>query len=274
MKSYRLDNGVFVPSVALGTWQMDENEAYHATLAALRCGYRHIDTAYAYHNEEAVGRAIKDSGIPRDEIFVTTKLPAEIKTYEGAMEYFSMSLRLLGLDYLDLYLIHAPWPWNEQGKDCMDGNVDVFSAFIKLYQEKKVRSIGVSNFHPDEIETLIEKTGVVPMVNQIRFFVGNIQKEVYDYCLRKNILVEAYSPLATGKLLEDENLLKMARRYSTSAAKILLQYCLEKHTLPIVKSVHEDRIRDNLDLPFYLSCQDVGYLDSIANSSLRKPYRY
>lgn len=273
MRDYLISNGVYIPSIGFGTWQMKPEDAYQATIEAIHAGYRHIDTAYVYKNEEAVGKAIKDSDVKREELFVTTKLPAEIKSYEGAMEYFKASMSHLGLDYLDLYLIHAPWPWTEVGKDCMDGNVDAFKAFIDLYKAKKVRTIGVSNFHPEELEILEKKTGVRPMVNQIRFFVGNTQKATYEYCLRKNILVQAYSPLATGKLLENPTLLSMAKKYSTSVSKICLQYCLEKKTLPIVKSIHKERIIDNLSLPFYLNQEDIDNLDSIVFSDLAKPYR-
>lgn len=274
MKRYRLYNGVMVPSLAFGTWQLEPETAYEATLCALKCGYRHIDTAYAYQNEKAIGDAIRDSGVQREDIFLTSKLPSDIKSYEGAWSYFKASRDALGVSYLDLYLIHAPWPWSDVGKDCMDGNVKAFEAFIDLYRNQEIISIGVSNFNRQELLQLEERTSFRPMVDQIRFFVGNIQKETYEYCQKNSILVEAYSPLATGKLLLDERIGKMAEKYQTEPSKILLQYCLEKKTLPIVKSSHRERIEKNLDLPFYLMDEDVKYLDSLVNVELRKPYRY
>ena len=271
---YVLYNGVKIPKVGFGTWQTPDGDVcYDATLAALKAGYRHIDTALVYGNEESVGRAIKDSGIPREELFITTKCPAEIKTYDGAMKSFETSMNNLGLDYLDLYLIHAPWPWTNVGLDCTKGNIDVWRAFIKLYNAKKIRSIGVSNFHPENIEPLIKETGVKPMVNQIRFFLGNTQPKVYDYCQKENILVQAYSPLATGKMLDNDVLVHIAKKYNVSPAKICLRYCIDKNTNPLPKSVHEERIIDNLKLDFVISKEDMKVLDSIHDSTLDRPLR-
>lgn len=271
---YELYNGVKIPKVGFGTWQTPDGDVcYDATLAALKAGYRHIDTALVYGNEESVGRAIKDSGIPREELFITTKCPAEIKTYDGAMKSFETSMNNLGLDYLDLYLIHAPWPWTNVGLDCTKGNIDVWRAFIKLYNEGKIRSIGVSNFHPENIEPLIKETGVKPMVNQIRFFLGNTQPKVYDYCVKNDILVQAYSPLATGKMLDNDVLVHIAKKYNVSPAKICLRYCIDKNTNPLPKSVHEERIIDNLKLDFVISKEDMKVLDSIHDSTLDRPLR-
>lgn len=271
---YVLYNGVKIPKVGFGTWQTPDGDVcYEATLAALKAGYRHIDTALVYGNEESVGRAIKDSGIPREELFITTKCPAEIKTYDGAMKSFETSMNNLGLDYLDLYLIHAPWPWTNVGLDCTKGNIDVWRAFIKLYNEGKIKSIGVSNFHPENIEPLIKETGVKPMVNQIRFFLGNTQPKVYDYCQKENILVQAYSPLATGKMLDNDVLVHIAKKYNVSPAKICLRYCIDKNTNPLPKSVHEERIIDNLKLDFVISKEDMKVLDSIHDSTLDRPLR-
>ena len=261
---FTLYNGVQIPKIGLGTWQAkDGKECVDAVKWAIDAGYRHIDTAYAYGNEESVAKGIKESGRKREEIFITTKLPAHIKTYEGAREHFLSSLKSLHSDYIDLYLIHAPWPWQEIGKDCKEGNIAVWKAMVEFYQEGKIRSIGVSNFQKEDIEPLIEATQVVPMVNQIRFFIGNTQKKVYDYCKEKNILIEAYSPFATGEIIHHPVLEKMAEKYQVSPAKICLRYCLQKETLPLPKSVHENRIRENLDVDFLLSKEDMEYLDSL-----------
>lgn len=263
-ETYALSNGVKIPKVGFGTWQSKSGEeAYNSVLWALEAGYRHIDTAYAYGNEESVGKAIKDSGVKREDIFVVTKLPAEIKSYDGAMKHFESSLKALGTGYIDLYLIHAPWPWTEVGKDCTEGNIEVWKAFCELYKSGKVKSIGVSNFHPENIGPLIKATGVKPMVNQIRYFVGNTQEKVSEYCIQNGILIEAYSPLATGELLENGTLDPLAQKYAKSVAKICLRYCLQKGVLPLPKSTHRERILDNTDLDFEISKEDMAYLDSL-----------
>lgn len=270
---YTLSNGVKIPKVGLGTWQSSKEDAYNATLMALKAGYRHIDTALVYENEDAVGKAIKDSKVKREEIFVVTKLPANIKGYDVAREAFATSLKNLGLDYIDLYLIHAPWPWTNVGSDCKDGNIASWKAMIELYNEGKIKAIGVSNFLPTDIEPLIKATGVKPMVNQIRFFLGNTQPKVYDYCMANGILVEAYSPLATGKMLDNPILVNIAKKYNKTPAKICLRYCLEKGTLPLPKSVHEERIIDNIDLDFEISKDDIKELEKIHDESLDRPLR-
>lgn len=273
-EDYILSNGVSIPKVGFGTWQVsDGEEAYESVLWAIKAGYRHIDTAYAYHNEASVAKAIKDSGVKREDLFITTKLPAEIKTVEGARAHFNESLKNLDTSYLDLYLIHAPWPWSNVGQDCTKENVELWKLFVELYNEKKIRSIGVSNFLPEDIKPLYEETKVMPQVNQIRFFIGNTQERVVKYCEENNILVEAYSPLATGKIVEDEAIKKIALKYNTTIPKICLRYCIERGTLPLPKSVHENRIIDNLDINFKMDKEDVDYLTSIKNEELKRPLR-
>lgn len=261
---YVLYNGVKIPKIGFGTWQIPNGEvAYNSVLCALKAGYRHIDTASAYGNEESVGKAIKDSGISREEIFITTKIPAEIKTYDEAVKCINKSLELLGVDYLDLNLIHAPWPWSEVGKECGDGNVEVWKALIEFYNAGKIRAIGVSNFHVKDIKYIVDKTNFKPMANQIRFFIGNTQEDITNYCQENDILIEAYSPFATGELLTNEKMLEMANKYNTSVPKICLRYCLERKTLPIPKSVTESRIIDNINLDFELNAEDMEYLNSL-----------
>lgn len=269
-----LNNGVKIPAIGLGTWQVaDGEEGYSSCLAALRAGYRHIDTAYAYGNEPSVARAIADSGIARKEIFITTKLPADIKDYDGTRAHFEASLKNLGTDYLDLYLIHAPWPWSDVGSDCTSGNIAAWRAMIDLWEEGRVRAIGVSNFHAKDIEALIEATGFVPAVNQIRFFIGNTQNEIYNYCRERGILVEAYSPLATGAIVEHGDLTGVAQKYGVSVARLCIRYCIEKGTLPLPKSVNEERIKENLLVDFEISSEDMKYLDSLYHIGPTRPYR-
>lgn len=270
---YVLSNGVKIPKIGLGTWQSSKDDTYTACMAAIKAGYKHIDTAYVYENEDAVGKALKDSKVKREDVFITTKLPANIKTYDGAIESFYESLKNLGLDYIDLYLIHAPWPWDNQGADYTAENIEVWKAMIKLYNQGLVRAIGVSNFHENEIDSLIKATNFVPMVNQIRFFIGNTQAPLTRYCQNNKILVEAYSPLATGELVDMDILDNLANKYNTTRAKLCIRYCIEKNTLPLPKSVHEERIIDNLDIDFTIDGADMDYLDSLYHIASTRKYR-
>lgn len=271
---FELHNGVKIPAIGFGTWQVkDGDEAYESTLWALEAGYRHIDTAHAYGNEASVGKALRECGIAREEIFVTTKLPSHIKTFDGAKEHFYESLNSLGLEYLDLYLIHAPWPWSNIGEDCTEGNIEAWRAMIDLYNEGKIRAIGVSNFAVKDIEAIVNATGVKPTVNQIRYFIGNRQDAITDYCQSNGILIEAYSPLATGEIANHEKLADTAKKYGVSIAQLCIRYCIEKNTLPLPKSVHKERIIANIDLDFHIEKEDMDYLDSIGRIGAVKDLR-
>lgn len=269
-----LNNGVEIPAMGFGTWQVaDGEEGYNSCLWALKSGYRHIDTAFVYGNERSVARAIEDSGLARKDVFITTKLPADIKTYDGAKEYFAASLKNLNTDYVDLYLIHAPWPWSDVGSDCTDGNIVAWRAMIDLYNEGKIRAIGVSNFHVKDIKALVDATGFIPAVNQIRYFVGNTQNEIVDYCKANGILVEAYSPLATGAIVEHSDLSTLAEKYGVTVAQLCIRFCIENGTLPLPKSVNEDRIKANLEVDFKISNEDMAYLNSLYHIGPTRPYR-
>lgn len=271
---FELSGGVKIPAIGFGTWQVkDGSEAYDSTVWALEAGYRHIDTAHAYGNEESVGRAVRDSGIPREEIFVTTKLPSHIKTYDGAIEYFNQSLASLGLDYIDLYLIHAPWPWSNIGEDCTEGNIEAWRAMIDMQKSGKVRAIGVSNFAVKDIKAIVEATGVKPAANQIRYFIGNRQDEITDYCQANGILIEAYSPLATGEIANHEMLKDTAAKYGVSIPQLCIRYCIEKGTLPLPKSVHKERIEANISVDFHIEKEDMDYLDTIGRIGAVKDLR-
>lgn len=270
--NFILNDKVEIPAIGLGTWQSPKADAYKAVRAAVDCGYRHIDTAYVYENEDAVGQAVKECGVPREQLFITTKLPSEIKSYDGAKEYCDKSLRALGMDYLDLYLIHAPWPWSAVGTDCTEGNIAAWKAMIDLKKEGKIRSIGVSNFNGEQIDSLEKATGVMPSVNQIRFFIGNTQEPIWGYCKEKGILVEAYSPLATGKIMEIVEIREIAERLGVSLAQLCIKYCVQRGTLPLPKSVTPSRIADNLKLDFEIPEGDMALLNGI-KGLFPKPYR-
>lgn len=263
-ETYTLMNSVRVPKLGLGTWQIPEGEeAYNSTMWALEAGYRHIDTAMAYGNEASVGRAIKDSGIPREEIFLTTKLPAKMKGYDIAHECFQKSLKALGMDYIDLYLIHAPWPWENIGQDCTEGNIDSWRAFEEIYDSGKAKAIGISNFEPKHIKPILNMCKYVPMVNQIRFHVGDRQEEVVDYCNEQGILITAYSPLATGRILDDKAIVEMAAKYNVTPAQLCIRYCIQKDMVVIPKSTKKERIMSNAEIDFIIEDEDMKILDKL-----------
>ena len=269
-KSFTLYNGVKIPSIGYGTWQISNDEAYEAVKTAIEVGYRHIDTALAYDNEKSVGRAIKDSKVDREKLFITTKLPSHIKTYDEAIKCFNESLINLDLEYIDLYLIHAPWPWSDVGSDHTLGNIEVWKAFIDLYNQGKVKAIGVSNFHVKDLKAIIEATNFKPMVNQIRYFIGNRQDEITSFCQSNDILIQAYSPLATGELVDHEKIIELAKKYDVEVSKICLRYCLQKNTLPLPKSTNKFRMISNLNVDFVIDDKDMEYLDSLNYIATRK----
>ena len=261
---FTLANGVTIPKIGFGTWQIKEGEeAYRSTRYALEIGYRHIDTAAAYGNEKSIGQAIKDSGIPRNELFITTKLQSHIKGYDSTFHEIEKSLKKLGLDYLDLYLIHAPWPWSDIGSDHTQGNIDAWKAMVELYKAGKSRSIGVSNFEPHHIESIVQATGFMPHVNQIPFFVGKPQHEIRDYCAKHNILVEAYSPLITGRIFKMDVVHELAKKYDVTVAQLAIRYTLEKNTLPLPKSTHEQWILENTKVDFKIDPSDIKRLEAM-----------
>lgn len=261
---YTLSNKVRIPKIGFGTWQVkDGNETVNSVLAALKNGYRHIDTAEGYQNEESVGKAIKASGLHREDIFVTSKLESHIKDYNGAKKAFLETLKKLDLEYLDLFLIHAPWPWSDMGKDCKEGNVAAWKAMEEFYEAGLIKAIGVSNFSPEDINNIIENTTTVPHVNQIGYFIGMDQKETIKYCNEHNIFIEAYSPLGIGYLLSNEDIKKVAEKYQKSSAQICIKYLLQKGVAPLPKSVHEKRIIENSQVDFVIKKTDMDFLDTI-----------
>lgn len=262
--TFSLSNDVTIPKVGFGTWQIPAgDDVYAAVRAALDAGYRHIDTALAYGNEEGVGRAVRDSGIARDELFITTKLPAEIKDADGARRAFETSSSNLDLGPVDLYLIHAPWPWTAIGSDHRDGNIAVWGVFEDVYGQGRARSIGVSNFSVDDLESLIAATDVRPHANQVRWHVGHTDPDTTRWCQEHDVLVEGYSPLATGRLLGTNVLDEIAARTGRTPAQIAIRYLLERDVLPLPKSVTPARIRENAELDFELAPEDVATLESI-----------
>jgi diketogulonate reductase-like aldo/keto reductase len=270
-ESFTLANGVAIPRLGFGTWQIpDGAPAYDAVLCALRTGYRHIDTARAYGNEASVARALRDSGLDRASVFLTSKLPAEVKTEAGAREAFARTIEALGPAPLDLYLIHAPWPWSEIGKDCRAGNREVWKVMEGLYTEGRCRAIGVSNFSVADLTDLMAGAAVTPLVNQIRFFIGDTQEEVTRFCQERGILVEGYSPLATGKIVDNAQIAVVAQKYGVSVPQVCIRYVLQRGVLPLPKSTHPEFIRQNAAVDFTLAPEDMAYLDELTDTVGRR----
>ena len=268
METFTLNNGVKIPKIGFGTWQIQEgDDTYNAVKWALAAGYRHIDTALSYHNEKSVGKAIKESGIPRSEIFVTTKEPAEDKSYDEALSDFDQSLENLELDYVDLYLIHAPWLWGLAGKSYHKQNLEVWRAFSEIYQSGRVKAIGVSNFDIRDLENLIDNSKIKPMVNQIQYYVGFTEPKIAKFCRENNILIEAYSPLATGDLLMNPTIKKLASKYNVTPAQLALEFVLENNVLPLPRSANKNHIIENLKLNFKIEQKDLEILRKLPDTA-------
>lgn len=268
-ETYRMNNGLTIPKLGFGTWQTPEGpEALNAVRAALDAGYTHIDTAASYENEASVGQAVRDSGISRDALFVTTKVPSWMKTYDEAVAVIQKSLRLLNVGRIDLLLIHAPIPWSTRhdpnADRCYQGNRDVWRAMEEAQARGEVISLGVSNFNIDDLDHLLPHIRILPTVNQIRLHPGYLQPELTAYCQGHRIIVEAYSPFATGKLLDDPRLTMIAQRVGKSVPQISLRYLLDKNLLPLPKSVHLEYIKANTELDFQLSAEDHKAIDALA----------
>lgn len=261
--TFVLRNGVRIPCVGFGTWQTPNGEiAVSAVKNALNAGYRHIDTAAVYGNEVSVGEGILASGVDRRDIFVTSKVWNKCRGYDKTIEAFNKTIKDLGLDYLDLYLIH--WPANpRQFENWNEINLDTWRAMIELYRAGKVRAIGVSNFYPKHLESLVT-TEIPPMVNQIEFHPGFMQKETVEYCKTNGIIIEAWSPLGTGKMLNNETLMAIAGKYCVSVAQLCVRWCLQNGTLPLPKSVTPSRIVENTKVfDFEISDEDMKIINAM-----------
>jgi diketogulonate reductase-like aldo/keto reductase len=261
-ETYTLSNGVNIPKLGLGTWMIDDTSASEVVRQAVSIGYRHIDTAQAYQNEAGVGKGIQSSGVPRGEIFVTSKVAAETKSYATAAQSITMSLETMGLDYIDLMLIHSPQPWAEwRGEQrYYDENKDVWRALEDAYTAGKLKAIGVSNFLVDDLENLLAGCAIKPMVNQILTHVGNTPMDLIRFCQENGILVEAYSPIAHGEALRNAQIAAMADKYRVSVAQLCIKYVLDLGAVALAKTANPAHMKDNALLDFTLSEDDMERL--------------
>ena len=259
MKEFELLNGNMVPALAYGTWLIKNENAANCVKMALEAGYRHIDTAQAYGNEEGVGIGIRESGIKREDIYLTTKVMAEYKSYKKAKKSIDDSLKRLGVDYIDLILIHCPQPWVLfRGKRrFFKENIEVWKALEEAYKEGKVKAIGVSNFLIDDLENIMNNCEIKPMVNQILCHIGNTPMDVIKFCQENNIVVESYSPIAHGAALNNQAIKAMADKYHVSIAQLCIQYTLQLDTISIPKASSKEHIEDNAKLDFEISEEDM-----------------
>ncbi len=267
-KNYTLNNGLEIPVVGFGTWQTPDGEvAELSVLTALKAGYTHIDTAAAYKNEESVGRAIKKSGLNREDLYITTKLANPSHTYEDAQQSIKDSLEKLDLDYIDLYLIHWPNPVTSR-HEWKKRNADSWRAMEEAVDAGLIKSIGVSNFHPHHIDALLETARIKPAVNQILLNPSDMQEELVRYNKKHDILSEAYSPLGTGKIFEVESLKDLASKYNKTVAQVVIRWSLHHGFLPLPKSVTPERIVSNFDVyDFELRPEDIALIDGLKGTA-------
>lgn len=251
-----LHNGVKMPWFGLGVFKVQEGEeVVESVKAAIKNGYKSIDTAAVYKNEEGVGQGIKESGVPREELFITSKVWNSDQGYETTLQAFETSLQKLGLDYLDLYLIH--WPGKNKYKD-------TWKALEKLYKDGRIKAIGVSNFQVHHLEDLIAEAEIKPMVNQVEYHPHLTQKELHEYCKKQGIQLEAWSPLKQGQLLSEPTLVEIGEKYKKSPAQVILRWDLQNEVVTIPKSIKENRIIENADIfDFELSAEDMERINGL-----------
>ena len=262
-KTITLNNGVEIPQLGLGTWFIPDDQAAEAVKAATKLGYRHIDTAQAYGNERGVGEGVRTCGIPREELFVVSKVAAEHKTYEEAKAGIDATLEKMRLDYLDMMIIHSPQPWvevNQSDDRYVEGNRAAWRALEEAYKAGKLRAIGISNFQIGDIESLMEAAEIKPMVNQILLHISNTPVELVEYCQANGIAVEAYSPIAHGEILHQPEIQAMAEKYGVSVPQLCIRYTLQLGTISLPKTGNPEHMKTNAEVDFEISAEDMETL--------------
>lgn len=264
--SFTLNTGADIPAVGFGTWLIDDDAVAPLVADAIKAGYRHIDTAQAYGNEAGVGRGIKDSGVAREELFITTKVAAEAKDYDSAAASIDESLRKLGLNYVDLMIIHSPQPWaefREVDNRFFAENLEAWRALEDAQAAGKIRAIGVSNFLVDDLQNILDNGRVKPAVNQILAHLSNMPTELIGFCKDNDVLVEAYSPLGHGANFKNPKIAALAEKYGVSVAQLSIRYLVQKGLVPLPKTTSPERLRANLDIDFEIADDDMAALDEI-----------
>lgn len=262
-ETFTLSNGVKMSKMALGTWFIDDDKAAEAVREAVKIGYRHFDTAQAYGNERGVGEGVRTCGVARDEIFVTSKVAAEHKSYESAAASIDETLKKTGLDYIDLMIIHSPQPWvkvNQCDDRYFKENREVWRALEDAWKAGKVRAIGVSNFLQEDIDNLWESAEIKPMVNQVLCHISNTPLDLIEYCQGLGIVMEAYSPVAHGEALKNEKIKEMADKYGVSVAQLCVRYDWQLNMVVLPKTANPAQMRADADIDFVISDGDMDVL--------------
>lgn len=267
-KKLTLANGVEIPQLALGTWLIDDNAVTAAVKSAIALGYRHIDTAQAYGNEQGVGKGVRESGVAREEIFVTSKVAAEHKDYKSAAEGIDETLRKTGLDYLDMMIIHSPQPWalvNQSDDRFVEGNREAWRALEDAYKAGKLRAIGVSNFLKGDIDSLWETAGIKPMVDQVLCHISNSPLDLIDYCTGKGIVMEAYSPVAHGEAMKNPAIKEMADKYGVCVPQLCIRFDIQLGMVVLPKTADPEHMKTNANVDFVISDADMEILKNIGH---------
>jgi diketogulonate reductase-like aldo/keto reductase len=264
-ETYKLNNGIEIPKLGYGTWFISDEDAPSAVKEAIKIGYKHIDTAQAYQNERGVGKGIKESGVAREELFITTKLAAEAKSYEEAKKAIDGSLEALDVDYIDLMIIHSPKPWQEFQSDdrYFEGNLEAWKALEEAYEAGKIKAIGVSNFEKEDLDNILENAKVKPAVNQILAHITNVPTEMIEYAKSKDILIEAFSPIGHGELFKNEEVKAMAEKYNVSVPQLAIRYDLQLGLLPLPKTGNPAHMKSNAEVDFEISAEDMETLNNM-----------
>ena len=274
-ETYTLSNGVTIPKLGLGTWFINNSNAAEAVRQAVSLGYRHIDTAEAYMNEAGVGEGVRTCGIPRKEIFVNSKVVAEAKTYDEAMRKIDESIAKMGIEYIDMMIIHSPQPWAEwrRKKRYFAENLEVWRAMEDAYKAGKLKAIGVSNFLQDDLQNILDHCEIKPMVNQILTHISNTPLELIEFCQKNGILVEAYAPIAHGQVLKNKKIAAIAARYNVSIPQLCIRYVLQLGCVALPKTANPAHMKDNAEVDFTISDADMDALkkfETIKNYGLMR----
>lgn len=261
-----LNNGVQIPKLALGVWEIPDDQVATAVKSAVKIGYRHIDTAQAYGNERGVGEGVRNASVSRDQLFINSKVAAEIKNYDQAKQSIDETLNKMGLDYLDMMIIHNPQPWKEvnQGTDRhFEGNLETWRAMEDAVKAGKLKTIGVSSFNQADLENLINNSATKPAVNQVQIHIGDTPMDIIKYSQANDIAVEAFSPVAHGAAMNDDRIKQMAAKYKVSVPQLCIRYDWQLNVIVLPKSANPDHMKANAEIDFKISDADMQTLAAI-----------